>query len=375
MRQICILVPILPSERQRAFTKAPRSSGSGSVLRTRAACGIGALVSILLVISACGTEPPALPDGNPGGQEYTLTWGPVEVGPLEEDTRCVTLRLGNDIPLKIDRIHNTLGTASHHFIVYRVAEGEINETPTPCFPFVDTLDPTAGAPLMITQRPDEVLQLPDGVGFSLPADQLIRLEMHFINAGTEPVMAEATTELHAMADADFEQEADFLFIGNPDIQLPSSPSVQTLGPTYFPIPQGLDGASVFAITGHTHKLGVDVEVETATAADAPGTVVYDPTAFSWSEPETVIHDPPFTIPADGGFRFTCSWLNDTGDYVQFGESANDEMCFFWAYYYPSQGSKVCVHSEIYTENPIDICCPDDVLCALINEYLDGNLPQ
>jgi hypothetical protein len=333
------------------------------------------LVSSLIAAAGCGTDAPGLPDGNPGGQVYSLTWGPIEVGPMEEDTRCVTLPLGNDIPVKIDAIHNTLGSASHHFIVYRVADGEINETPEPCFPFVDTLDPTAGAPLMITQRADEELQLPDGVAFSLPAQQMVRLEMHFINASNAPITVEATTELHAMADADFVHEADFLFIGNPDIQLPSRPEIQTLGPTYFPIPNGLDDVNVFAITGHTHELGVDVEVEVAASPEAGGTMVYDPTAFSWSEPETIRHDPPFVIPADGGFRFSCSWVNETGETVGFGESANDEMCFFWAYYYPSQGSKVCVHSEMYTEEPIDICCPDDVLCALINEYLDQNLPE
>jgi hypothetical protein len=333
------------------------------------------LVSLVALAACKADDTPDLPDGNPGGQVYTLTWGPVEVGPFEEDTRCITLRLGNDIPVKIDRIHNTLGGGSHHFIVYRVTEGEETAAPEPCFPFVDTLDPAAGAPLMITQRAEETLQLPDGVAFSLPADQLVRLEMHFINPSPETVTVDATTELHAMPDADFVHEADFLFIGNPDIQLPSRPEIQELGPTYFPVPATLDGANVFAITGHTHELGIDVEVEVTTGPEAAGQMVYDPIGFSWSEPETVFHDPPFTIPPDGGFRFTCSWLNDTGEFVGFGESANDEMCFFWAYYYPSQGSKVCVHSELYTENPIDICCPDDVLCAVINEYLEQNLPE
>jgi hypothetical protein len=326
-----------------------------------------------LFIAACDDGP----QGNPGGQVYELTWGPVTVQPGEEDTRCVTVPLGNDIPVKIDSIHNTLGTASHHFIVYRVAEGEINTTPTPCLPFVDTLDPTAGAPLMITQRPDEVLQLPEGVGFSLPENQLIRLEMHFVNATNAPIDVEATASLHAMADADFRDEADFLFIGNPDIELPSQPGVQSLGPTYFPVPNSLHGVNVFAITGHTHKLGTDVEVEVTTGEADPGTMVYRPTAFDWAEPETVRHDPPFQIPEDGGFRFTCEWINETGQTVGFGESTTDEMCFFWAYYYPSHGSKVCVHSEIYTDTPLNVCCPDDAaICALINEYLDdGGLPQ
>ena len=39
------------------------------------------------------------------------------------------------------------------------------------------------------------------------------------------------------------------------------------------------------------------------------------------------------IPDGGGFRFTCSWNNTSDTTVRFGESAEDEMCFFWAYYY------------------------------------------
>ena len=31
--------------------------------------------------------------------------------------------------------------------------------------------------------------------------------------------------------------------------------------------------------------------------------------------------------------------------MTFGESATQEMCFFWTYYYPSQGSYLCVHSD------------------------------
>jgi hypothetical protein len=331
-------------------------------------------MTLALAVAACDGDAPVEPpvDGNPGGQSYTLTWGPVEVPPLTEDTRCVTLRLGNDIPLKIDRIVNTLGSGSHHFIVYRLSEGEVQETPTPCTPFLDTLDPTAGAPLMITQRADEVLQLPPGVAFTLQPDQLIRLEVHYVNAGSEPLTVTATSELHAMADADFRDEADFLFIGNPDIQLSAQPGLQTLGPTWFPLPPTLADINVFAITGHTHELGVDVEVAAASGPADPGEPLYDPVGFSWSEPETARFDPPRTMAAGSGFRFSCTWNNTTGRQVSFGESAGDEMCFFWTYYYPSQGAKVCVHTELYTENPLDICCPDDVVfCALINEYLGG----
>ena len=82
----------------------------------------------------------------------------------------------------------------------------------------------------------------------------------------------------------------------------------------------------------------------ASGASDPGTSVYDVPNWKWSEPATVKHTPPFTIPTGGGFRFTCTWHNPESDPaakpVQFGESANDEMCFFWAYYYPSVGFRV-----------------------------------
>ena len=123
---------------------------------------------------------------------------------------------------------------------------------------------------------------------------------------------------------------------------------------------------MFAITGHTHKQGTDVQVRVAPSKTGPMTDVYSPKPFSWSEPETRTHSPPFSVPKAGGFDFECTYTNTTGDEIGFGESANDEMCFFWAYYYPSQGSKVCIHTDQYGgANGINLCCPGDSLCGLV----------
>jgi hypothetical protein len=32
------------------------------------------------------------------------------------------------------------------------------------------------------------------------------------------------------------------------------------------------------------------------------------------------------------------------------------MCFFWAYYYPDKGPKVCFHTD-RVAGGLDICCP------------------
>jgi hypothetical protein len=48
------------------------------------------------------------------------------------------------------------------------------------------------------------------------------------------------------------------------------------------------------------------------------------------------------------------------------------MCFFWAYYYPSTGSRVCMHTDKY-QGGIDICCPGpSLICDVIISKIDAD---
>jgi hypothetical protein len=325
------------------------------------------LGSFLLIPAACGGDNSSgdddtnaadagSPDADVPAGSYTVTWGPVTVQPGVEDTQCVTVPVGNTETLRVNQIHNVLGDASHHLIVYRVADTTEQSTPYPCDPFTDTLDPAKGSPLMITQKYEETLVLPDGVAFSLEPNQFVRLEMHFINASDSPKEVMATSTFSPIPDAEFEHEADFLFIGDVDIDIPPN-STHTVGPTYFPIPGEFAGSNFFGITGHQHQYGTDVYVATTDGENGTDTPVYDLDNFDWDEPETVYHDPPFQVPGGGGFRFTCQWNNTSDQTLSFGESAGDEMCFFWAYYYPSKGARVCAESSGF-----QLCCPGNALC-------------
>jgi hypothetical protein len=304
------------------------------------------------------------PDATPG-TTHTVTWGPVEVGAGEENTKCVLVRLGNANQIRVNAIHNVLGDVSHHFIVYRdnLATDE-RVTPYDCQPFSDTLNPDNGAPITVTQRADETVTLPQGVAFTFGADQMIRLELHYINASDTAKTVMATSTFIEIPETEFQYEADFLFMG--DINIDIAPmSNYSLGPTYIPLPADLAGANFFAITGHEHQWGTNVTVE-ASSGDQAGTMVYAPSNFNWDEPDTVYHDPPFQVPNNGGFRITCDWYNGSNSNVGFGEGANDEMCFFWTYYYPSKGARVCFAHSGFN---INACCPGNpTLC----NQLTGN---
>ena len=44
-----------------------------------------------------------------------------------------------------------------------------------------------------------------------------------------------------------------------------------------------------------------------------------------------------------GLAFQCEWENPTSSAVTFGESARNEMCFMWMYYWPSHGFDSCIN--------------------------------
>jgi hypothetical protein len=251
----------------------------------------------------------------------------------EEGTVCLQVRLDNATPIDVVRLHNTLSPASHHFIVSKVTDPAGAEVPlTPCTPFGGA---TRGAPLTITQKHDDDIALPPGVSYHLEASQIMHLELHYLNAATEPADVKAETELFLAPAGAASQEATVMLIGTADILVPPGATGDT-GPKFTALPEGMDGVHFFGLTGHTHRFGTSVEVSSAAGPEQAGSLLYSPQPFIWDAPEMIHLEPAIELPAGGGFSFRCTWNNPTPDVIGFGESALAEMCFFWAYYYPKK---------------------------------------
>jgi hypothetical protein len=334
------------------------------------------LVASLSLLVACGNDgtgggddaPPDAPTLT--GEKLSLTYPPFTVAPGAESTKCVWMRLPNTTEVKVHQLHNTLGSSSHHLIVYRDDMDTTEQlTPVDCQAFTGALNTTGMiSPIMITQRANDPLFLPDGVAYTFKPNQMIKLEMHYLNATDEPIEATASVDFYLADPSEIQHEANILFIGSPDIDI--GPNQPFSLKQFFKVPTYVDlsESKIFAITGHTHHFGTDVQVRVGPTKTGPFTSVYKPEPFLWSEPVTTTHKPEFSVPKEGGFEFECTYMNTSNQQIGFGESANDEMCFFWAYYYPSQGSKVCVHTDQYGgANGLNVCCPGDSLCSLIEQ--------
>ena len=288
--------------------------------------------------------------GGTGAPAYSLFIGDWTLTPGQESTRCVVKRLSNTTPFRVRRIHTQLAKGSHHLIIYRTSSQSLQETPTPCSPFASTLSGQT-APLMISEVAEETLELPPGVALEMEANQAIRIEAHYLNYYPEDIVAHGDVTFEGAAPGeDVSQTADLLFYGTTSFSVPAGQSVTTPW-KWLDVP---NGARVFAITGHTHRFGTNVEVQASNGAAIDGQPLYPgDEPFLWSEAPIVPLTPPLLFEPGMGFRFRCSWTNTSQTGVGFGPSASDEMCFLWAYYYPSVGYRLCTDGGLFGG------CPED----------------
>jgi hypothetical protein len=235
------------------------------------------------------------------------------------------------MPVNIVKIHNTLTPASHHFIVTALSDPSAPEQPLQaCKAFRGAL---AGAPLTITQKHDDTVETPQGIGYRFAANQVMHLELHYLNTGDKVLDVKGQSELFAAEPGAMIQEGSVLLVGTTDISVPAH-TMKSNTPKYLALPAAFAGVKFYAITGHTHRYGTNVTVSSATAAKQAQDMLYAPEHFDWEAPAMLSLTPHASIPDGGGFLLQCTW-NNTGDSdVKFGESANAEMCFFWGYYYP-----------------------------------------
>lgn len=277
----------------------------------------------------------ALPDGSV--RQYRVAIGPIALAPGQERTVCIVRRMGNATPQLIRRVTANLGDASHHMIIYRVPSRVERLEPYPCQPFSAAHDNTAtSGPVMIAQQPDARLELPAGVGLPTVADQFIQLEFHTLNATSAPIESRGEVTFDTVNASDSYAAAELLFSGTLAIQIP--PRTPPTAPTQVHhVTRAHQGARVFALTSHTHHLGILATVNHADLGGATGGTVRDlrelHRSTNWAEPPLTTFDPPLTFAPSEGLHLACSYVNPTDRVVNFGLSANDEMCFLWAYYY------------------------------------------
>jgi hypothetical protein len=243
-----------------------------------------------------------------------------------EAHRCVLVELPNTEPVWVSALHASLGNGSHHMIVDRPgAEVEL-------IPNAELCSPTMGGDvsrLLIAQQHETRLDLPDGVGFLLEPKQRIFLQLHYVNTTSKPFAIKGTIELELFPKDVRPIEAKSVFTGSTSITLPPRQPGES---KHFQVLPADPAWNVFAMTSHTHQLGVHSTIERVASATAP-TVTPLHESRDWAEPPLTVFKEPLVFDGTDGLRLTCRYMNTTDRDVRFGTGVNDEMCFMWLYYF------------------------------------------
>lgn len=275
---------------------------------------------------------------------YTTGMGPISLAPGVEETNCITVNLANAEGGYVRRFRADLSEGSHHMIVYTSSDTTESLTPTPCQPLSGILQ--GQHPVFIAQQATATLVFPNDdagtpVGFQIAANQMLKIEFHTINTTQSPLMVTGKAYIDTIPLSTKVTVSDLAFWGTNKIAIPANGSYDT-GVKY---QAALPGTKSFAVTTHQHHLGTEMQVWYGTGPTDTSDRVADGT--DWSNPPLVMLAPPLDFPSDGskGLAYECHWVNTTASPVFFGESFNDEMCFLWHYYYPSQGFQMCLDGQ------------------------------
>jgi hypothetical protein len=273
--------------------------------------------------------------------------GPIAAGSGEEHTQCITMNLKNAEGAFVRRFRADLGIGSHHMVVYKSNATSESTVPQDCQGFSGLL---AGEhPIFIAQQAKAELDFPTDengvpVALEIEQNQMVRLELHFINTTSQPIDVTGKLFVDTVPLTTKVVKSDLAFWGTQQISIPAN----GVGDTGVKFQNALAASKTFALTTHQHHLGTRMRIWYAKdASDVSAAPVAD--GQNWSDPPLELFTPALDFPDSGngktssmGLAFRCEWKNTTANQVNFGEGFNDEMCFLWQYYYPSQGFQLCV---------------------------------
>jgi len=261
---------------------------------------------------------------------------PFELGPGEEVEGCQSMRATNPEGGAAVRMELTGRRGLHHAVVWK-SSSALEDFDVPCFGVPDQIMEGFNVPEPLfassTQVTEEVLEFPAGVGVEFEAEQWIVFNYHYINVTDEPLIAEAYLNVEFAPEEDLEdlEYAGFYAFGAiQGIAIPAGATQRLTASCPFP-----SDVNLFSVTPHMHQLGTGFEVSVHDGAGGVGDPIL--TSDGWSNAETAYLEPALSVAAGAGLTFTCEWTNSTDRYIDFGQTAEDEMCFVFGFAWPLPG--------------------------------------
>ncbi|MCG8555996.1 MAG: collagen-like protein [Proteobacteria bacterium] len=175
-------------------------------------------------------------------------------------------------------------------------------------------------------------QIPEGVALRIPANSLVVMNYHLLNATDEDLSACMKIGLKGIPRAEVQQEAGVLFFYNPFISVPA----QGMARARMACPMTQD-IQLGSAVSHMHARGVGYSARWLDASP------YDPSSSTiqmlyetteWEAPEPRVFETPLELKTGQWIDYECQYENPEQRDVAQGLDTSDEMCMFIGLYWP-----------------------------------------
>jgi hypothetical protein len=286
-----------------------------------------------------GGDPNDLLEPPPAGQGLQLKMVST-IAPGQEIERCKFFQVPAE-GMNVNHAVVRYVPGSHHVLLYRTGHTSIPTTTRGGKAIVvdangafdcaegaaadwDVTGVVAGAQ---SSKAKNAGMFPPGVAAKLAPGTVLVINTHYLNATSQPLVAEARLNLYTLPDKDVVQEGGFLFFYNPFIRVPARSSASSR--MRCTLPQDI---TLVSGQSHMHRRGVSYTASVVEPSNGALTQIYE--SHDWEEVPLAEWLPGMPLRAGQSIDYTCHFQNPEDRQVAQGLTTKDEMCMFLGNYFP-----------------------------------------
>jgi hypothetical protein len=287
---------------------------------------------LLIATTGCGGSDPSdpSPDSGPGPDPdgfISLLEGDWSLPQGGEGYFCVYATIPRDIYIKEFRPLNPPGT--HHTVLTRYDGASPADGVVPCGVNTNGQSMIYGSGV---GAPD--FAFPPGVGLHLAAGTRLLLNLHLYNATDTTMTGRSGTLFKEATAAEVPNLAELVLAG-PTITLNIPTGITTQSGNCQLSSITNEPLQLFALSQHMHKLGKNMK---SVIRRGGSEIVLQDIPYDFEEQSFHLVEPFVELRPGDTLTTSCTYDNNTGQPVRFGESSDDEMCFTDIFYYPAQNA-------------------------------------
>jgi hypothetical protein len=171
---------------------------------------------------------------------------------------------------------------------------------------------------------------PEGVAIHIPAGTQLLLNLHLFNVSDAALQGVSGTEVKTLAADEVVHVAEAVLAGKTfNLNVPDGGESTQIG--YCTMDADV---TVLSVSPHMHQLGTHAKI--VAELDSGEMTLHD-AAYDFYEQKVYPLAPSLPMAQGDRLRVECTYVNNTGADVSFGDSSTEEMCFSGIYRYPALG--------------------------------------